>query len=55
MKIEKSGGDPITCVGPFFHDEPDPEKSLYWFQFNTSNRGITLDLEMAEGQSYIDA
>jgi crotonobetainyl-CoA:carnitine CoA-transferase CaiB-like acyl-CoA transferase len=50
IKIEKPGGDPMRRIGPFFHDEPDPEKSLYWFQFNTSKRGITLDLDNADGR-----
>ena len=49
VKIERPGGDPLRNIGPFFHDEPDPEKSLYWFQFNTSKRSITLNLESADG------
>src|SRR3972149_6714403 len=43
IKIEKPGGDPARSIGPFYHDLPDPEKSLYWFAFNTSKRGITLN------------
>jgi crotonobetainyl-CoA:carnitine CoA-transferase CaiB-like acyl-CoA transferase len=50
IKIERPGGDPARSLGPFYHDEPDPEKSLFWFAFNTSKRGITLDIETAEGQ-----
>jgi len=50
IKIEKPGGDPMRHIGPFFHDEPDPEKSLYWFQFNTSKRSITLNIETADGR-----
>ncbi|MFC1965839.1 CaiB/BaiF CoA transferase family protein [Chloroflexota bacterium] len=50
IKIEKPGGDPARSIGPFYHDEPDPEKSLFWFAFNTSKRGITLDIETADGQ-----
>ena len=53
IKIEKPGGDPMRHIGPFFHDEPDPEKSLYWFQFNTSKRGITLNLETADGREIL--
>jgi len=53
IKIEKPGGDPTRHIGPFFHDEPDPEKSLYWFQFNTSKRGITLNLETAAGREIL--
>jgi benzylsuccinate CoA-transferase BbsE subunit len=33
IKIEKPGGDPGRRLGPFFHDEPGPEKSLYWLGF----------------------
>lgn len=53
IKIEKPGGDPMRCIGPFFHDEPDPEKSLYWFQFNTSKRSITLNLDTADGREIL--
>jgi len=50
IKVEKPGGDPARSLGPFYHDEPDPEKSLFWFAFNTSKRGITLDIELPDGQ-----
>jgi len=50
IKIEKPGGDLTRNIGPFYHDEPDPEKSLFWFAFNTSKRGITLNIETADGQ-----
>lgn len=50
IKIEKPGGEPSRSIGPFYHDEPDPEKSLFWFALNTSKRGITLDIETADGQ-----
>ena len=42
IKIEKPGGDPGRSMGPFFNDIPDPEKSLYWFAFNTNKRGIMV-------------
>ncbi|MBI3040846.1 MAG: CoA transferase, partial [Chloroflexi bacterium] len=42
IKVERPGGDPARKIGPFYHDEADPEKSLFWFAFNTSKRGITL-------------
>ncbi len=50
IKVERLGGDPARNIGPFYHDETDPEKSLFWFAFNTSKRGITLDIEKADGQ-----
>ena len=50
IKIEKPGGDGARNIGPFYHDEPDPEKSLFWFSLNTSKRGITLNLETVDGR-----
>ena len=50
IKIEKLGGDAARNLGPFYRDEVNPEKSLFWFAFNTSKRGITLDIEKPEGQ-----
>ena len=50
IKIERPGGDPARNLGPFYHDKPDPEKSLFWFAFNANKRGITLDIETANGQ-----
>jgi crotonobetainyl-CoA:carnitine CoA-transferase CaiB-like acyl-CoA transferase len=50
IKVEKPGGDSARKIGPFWHDEVDPEKSLYWFAYNSSKRGITLDIETEDGQ-----
>jgi benzylsuccinate CoA-transferase BbsE subunit len=50
IKIERPGGDAARSLAPFYHDEADPEKSLFWFALNTSKRGITLDIETADGQ-----
>jgi crotonobetainyl-CoA:carnitine CoA-transferase CaiB-like acyl-CoA transferase len=50
IKVEKPGGDPVRNIGPFYLDEPHPEKSLYWFALNSSKRGITLNIESTEGQ-----
>jgi crotonobetainyl-CoA:carnitine CoA-transferase CaiB-like acyl-CoA transferase len=53
IKIERPSGDDARKVGPFYHDEVDPEKSLFWFGFNTSKRGVTLDIESAEGRELL--
>jgi crotonobetainyl-CoA:carnitine CoA-transferase CaiB-like acyl-CoA transferase len=50
IKVEKPGGDPSRRLGPFWHDVPDPEKSLYWFSYNSDKRGITLDVETKDGR-----
>lgn len=50
IKVESPGGDPARNIGPFYHNIPDPEKSLYWFAYNTNKRGITLNIESSRGR-----
>jgi crotonobetainyl-CoA:carnitine CoA-transferase CaiB-like acyl-CoA transferase len=50
VKIEPPGGEPSRHVGPFLDDIPHPERSLSFWYYNTSKRGITLNLETADGQ-----
>jgi crotonobetainyl-CoA:carnitine CoA-transferase CaiB-like acyl-CoA transferase len=50
VKIEPPGGEPCRHVGPFLDDIPHPERSLSFWYYNTSKRGITLNLETAGGQ-----
>jgi benzylsuccinate CoA-transferase BbsE subunit len=50
VKIEPSGGEPSRHVGPFVDDIPHPERSLSFWYYNTSKRGITLDLDTADGR-----
>lgn len=50
IKIEPPGGDPERRIGPFYKDIEDPNKSLHWFAYNESKRGITLNLEKDKGK-----
>ncbi|MFC1845848.1 CaiB/BaiF CoA transferase family protein [Chloroflexota bacterium] len=50
IKIEPPGGTPSRNIGPFYKDIPHPEKSLYWYAYNANKRGITLDIETADGR-----
>jgi benzylsuccinate CoA-transferase BbsE subunit len=50
VKVEPPGGSPARAMGPFYHDVPHPEKSLYWFAYNTNKRGVTLNLECVDGR-----
>lgn len=54
IKVEKPGGDPGRRLGPFYQDIPHPEKSLFWFAYNSNKRGITLDLETADGRVILE-
>jgi crotonobetainyl-CoA:carnitine CoA-transferase CaiB-like acyl-CoA transferase len=51
VKIEPPGGEPCRYVGPFLDDIPDPERSLSFWYYNTSKRGITLDIETPNGRA----
>jgi len=51
IKVERPGGDRARNIGPYWHDQTDPGKSLYWFAYNSSKRGITLNLEAEEGKN----
>ncbi len=53
IKIERPGGDLDRNIGPFYHNLPDSEKSLYWFAYNTSKRSITLNIEATEGKQIL--
>ncbi len=50
IKIEPPGGEPCRRVGPFLDDIPHPERSLPFWYYNTSKRGITLALDNADGK-----
>jgi len=51
VKIEKPCGDAARRRGPFYKESPGTENSLFWLAFNNNKRGITLDLETADGRS----
>ena len=50
IKIERpDGADGARRMGPFYHDEPHPEKSGLFLYLNTNKRGITLNLKSKLG------
>ena len=50
IKVEPPGGERTRSVGPFLDDIPHPDRSLYFWHYNTSKRGITLDLNTGDGR-----
>ena len=54
LQIEPPGGSPARKIGPFHGDDPQPEKSLFWWAYAANKRGITLDLEQKDGQSLLE-
>jgi crotonobetainyl-CoA:carnitine CoA-transferase CaiB-like acyl-CoA transferase len=51
IKVEPPGGSPARQLGPFYKDHPHPDRSLYWWAHNRNKRGITLNLDAAEGKA----
>jgi benzylsuccinate CoA-transferase BbsE subunit len=50
VKIEPPNGERCRHTGPFVEDIPHPDRSLSFWYYNTSKRGITLDLNTADGR-----
>jgi benzylsuccinate CoA-transferase BbsE subunit len=50
VKVEPPSGDPGRRRPPYQGGRPDPERALGWLAYNTSKRGITLDLTGAAGR-----
>ncbi len=53
IKVESPQGDPTRSFGPFLNDVPHPERSLFFFYYNTNKRGITLNIQHPEGQNLL--
>lgn len=54
LKIEPPEGSPSRRIGPFYQDKPDPERSLFFWQFNRGKRGVSLNLaDPADRATYL--
>jgi crotonobetainyl-CoA:carnitine CoA-transferase CaiB-like acyl-CoA transferase len=51
IRIEPPDGDPLRDIGPFWHDERAADRSLSFFNLNTSKRSITLDITTEGGKA----
>ena len=45
ITVEAPSGSNTREWGPFVDDQPGNERSLHWWHYNTSKRGVTLDIE----------
>ena len=50
LKIEPPTGSSMRRIGPFYHDDPDREKSLFFLILNLNKKGVTLDLQSRAGR-----
>ena len=53
VKVEPPWGDPARRIGPFHHDEPGVESSLFWQLYAINKRSVTLDLESAAARNVL--
>ena len=47
--VEPPGGHASRRFGPFLDDVPGPERSLWWWYYNTGKLSVVLDLQEASG------
>ena len=50
IKIEPPGGESSRAIGPYMDDMPHRERSLSFWHYNTSKRGVTLNLEAEDAR-----
>lgn len=51
IAVEPPGGARTRAMGPFWHNQPDPEASLQHWSFNRGKRSVMLDLDSAGGRA----
>jgi crotonobetainyl-CoA:carnitine CoA-transferase CaiB-like acyl-CoA transferase len=53
IQVEPPGGNSARCLGPFYHNEVHPERSLFWWAYTENKRSITLNLMSRDGQALL--
>ena len=53
IKVEPPTGDETRSYPPYYNDEPDKNKSLYFWHYNTNKQSITLDITTEQGRDVL--
>ncbi|HEX2276485.1 MAG TPA: CoA transferase, partial [Candidatus Tectomicrobia bacterium] len=53
IQVEPPGGSSARRVGPFYHDDAHPERSLFWWSYAANKRSITLNLTSGDGRALL--
>ncbi len=51
VRVEPLGGEVSRTYGPFYRDEPHPDRSLYFWHYNVGKRSMVVDLDSQAGQA----
>ena len=54
VKVEPPGGAPSRDNGPFYHDQPDRNRSLYFWHYKVGKRAVTLDIQTPQGKTLLE-
>src|SRR5439155_929174 len=47
------GGSPSRRIGPFYRDDPHPDRSLHFWHYNVGKRAASVDLTRPEGREVL--
>src|SRR6201982_1569691 len=53
IKIEPLEGNATRRIGPFLDDQPGPERSLFFWNYNRNKKSVVLDLPTPAGREHM--
>jgi len=53
VKIEPPEGCATRCIGPFLHDQPGAERSLFFWNYNRNKKSVVLGLQDRAGKEHL--
>jgi crotonobetainyl-CoA:carnitine CoA-transferase CaiB-like acyl-CoA transferase len=53
VKLEPPQGNPTRQIGPFLDDRPDPEHSLFFWNYNRNKKSVVLDPDQPPGRDHL--
>ena len=53
VKIEPPEGNATRRIGPFLDDQPGPERSLFFWNYNRNKKSVVLDLQEPPAREHL--
>lgn len=54
ITVEPPGGSDARRFAPYLDDEPDVERSLFWWSYNRDKRSLGLDISQPDGRAVLE-